>query len=1347
MPIVGQNNRPVSAPIIHKVKKAKPTPVRTSAPAYHLPTNFHTDSQTDQAQHVPEKVAAAKGRQQLAQKRAASPVFGKPTAPTFGQTKARYQRNAAAGENQARAEAALKVKASNVIISGRGKSHDTHIGPFNLTAELQGRGILNKADNAVKPVLDAIQRKSYELSYGSKGAATAMHAEGLDANGNTTAKDITDLAANTPSGLYITGAAVKEAATGRPQRLEKLWKDYKATDALPALAGGHFAEAEARAKQHPVSTLLELSGVKAGFGRAGGAVERGAAAVKAAAKGKSTKAAVLAKTDRPNLRLRPGAKPGEGPEIQRRYSRDVINKAAQKVAESGQAKLTKQPEGQAARVIKRMGEEPASPRTERSIDTRVYSQARAAADRRAKAEREIHDITKPKALLNKRVPIKPSTRRKARSAAAGVQVVGEGVVRTTHIRADIAKRLGALARVRPTLEDPERLRLNRAESDHLRGLAKLSDAELSRVTEGGQKLAAQQVDVQARGHKAGSFTATGQSKRFYPALQSHVKRPKGEERAPLTPEQVKIAAKSVQQRYQKGKALPPKAKAAVAKKVGVNPKLVAGDVQLAKPSKLTSRFEAKPLKRGELATYAKSLKTRKAVPARPLNEEELPTVAKVLQRRARKGQSTLEGLTEGGPALITHRPGKGRQTSALAPDAPFEPTKGRSGKALTEGSREVGQSALFRHAVSTESQVTAAEGHNLLITEHGVDAGKDGRRYASTRNEAEATARKLMQYPVGHPNAGERIPHTEKLVPVNIDQLYTFGSRLKTRQAQGMPHVAGAHSPLSYTAINDMERQSLKDAWAAATSESGRGKWVLMPEGVVNRLRAHMDVTAHGSAHALTNIFKDVVLTSSAPARWLGNNAGDLTTRTVLAGITPADILRGRRIVHQAATMGLQGEQAAHAVAGGGLFHAAAALSSALRPRGIEENPVRTVLSAPWRAWKGGVYTLERHLEELPQYGAVGKSMRRETGRSVPRSKKNWGKEDVAMKRNLSSLLKLHDAQIDTYATKLATNRAFEARIQKTTEDVIGRWGKISPNLRRALIVAPFAQWLGAALRYVYVTLPVHHPIKTGIAAGISQMTQKERSALGLSYMLPRDKQVQDYQMGSLPTSVTHDKYGTEVKGIRTANTTSLGTAAGFPGNIAGFLLPQLSGPINAWAGHAYTGEMMTYPDWWPVVAERRQPLTQDDRDRVGLGALIESTVPFASAFRRALQEKGRPATNYSTVLTPAVTEKFDKQTNSWVESKGTQTGGILEWLEPIPPAQKLYTYGATKSIEESHITGETLDKWRAENTKPTGKYGFGGGTSPSTTAQRNAKTYGFGTATANQGATVPVTTTKKYGF
>jgi hypothetical protein len=223
-------------------------------------------------------------------------------------------------------------------------------------------------------------------------------------------------------------------------------------------------------------------------------------------------------------------------------------------------------------------------------------------------------------------------------------------------------------------------------------------------------------------------------------------------------------------------------------------------------------------------------------------------------------------------------------------------------------------------------------------------------------------------------------------------------------------------------------------------------------------------------------------------------------------------------------------------------------------------------------------------------------------------------------------------------------------------------------------------------------------------------MTEEERKALGLSYYLPRDKQVYDYQMGTLPLEVGKNEYGPVVEGIRTARMTSLGTAAGLPGNIGEFLFPQFAGPLDAWAGLSFTDDKMVYPDWWPEKELRRLPLPPDERFKVGLGALMESTVPFASAFRRSILEKGAPAEPYSTILTPATRKKWDADTKAYVDNPGTRLGGILEWLSPYAPKSRLYTYGAGKAIEEAGITSDTLERWRTQPKKAKGKYGFGGG-------------------------------------
>src|SRR5205085_1431357 len=114
----------------------------------------------------------------------------------------------------------------------------------------------------------------------------------------------------------------------------------------------------------------------------------------------------------------------------------------------------------------------------------------------------------------------------------------------------------------------------------------------------------------------------------------------------------------------------------------------------------------------------------------------------------------------------------------------------------------------------------------------------------------------------------------------------------------------------------------------------------------------------------------DVVLTTSSPSRWIGGNVADLTMRSIHEGLTPLDMVRGYRLSKGTASHGLQGEQSVAATTGGGLYHAGEALNRNFAPRLNGEHAARTVLAAPWRAWKTGIFTLEHFIEDLPQWGA-----------------------------------------------------------------------------------------------------------------------------------------------------------------------------------------------------------------------------------------------------------------------------------------------------------------------------------------------------------------------------------------
>jgi len=200
------------------------------------------------------------------------------------------------------------------------------IAPKPLKRELEGRGKIAEA---------AEWLKRHQLSDARLTESTSVPGAG------PLARDALDIATQAVPSTYLTAAGITEAAQGNPRRIKKLWKDYKETSAIPAAVEGNFREALERAQEHPLSTGLELSGLKSGLGRTtGGAMRRSP----------SRTLREKASLERDDLRLYPRdidteprklrdipskqrRKAKTGPRVERRYSRDVFNKGLQRVAE------------------------------------------------------------------------------------------------------------------------------------------------------------------------------------------------------------------------------------------------------------------------------------------------------------------------------------------------------------------------------------------------------------------------------------------------------------------------------------------------------------------------------------------------------------------------------------------------------------------------------------------------------------------------------------------------------------------------------------------------------------------------------------------------------------------------------------------------------------------------------------------------------------------------------------------------------------------------------------------------------------------------------------------------------
>ncbi len=192
-----------------------------------------------------------------------------------------------------------------------------------------------------------------------------------------------------------------------------------------------------------------------------------------------------------------------------------------------------------------------------------------------------------------------------------------------------------------------------------------------------------------------------------------------------------------------------------------------------------------------------------------------------------------------------------------------------------------------------------------------------------------------------------------------------------------------------------------------------------------------------------------------------------------------------------------------------------------------------------------------------------------------------------------------------------------------------GDWSRASPEMKKAMSVSPFAQWYLNSLRFVYRTMPLHHPVKTGLLAAIQGATAEERAKEGQGYkgglplgehLLPTD--LEPSQQGSLP-------YGKERLGAEYYSPP--GAVSGGLETALGSLLPYLSGTWSVLHGV----NPLTNRPLEEKIEGKKQPVT-DFNTLASLGAMsaLESFVP-PIRYAQSLQKK--PA---SYVFRPLRTEK-----------------------------------------------------------------------------------------------------------
>lgn len=410
------------------------------------------------------------------------------------------------------------------------------------------------------------------------------------------------------------------------------------------------------------------------------------------------------------------------------------------------------------------------------------------------------------------------------------------------------------------------------------------------------------------------------------------------------------------------------------------------------------------------------------------------------------------------------------------------------------------------------------------------------------------------------------------------------------------------------TALADGHGMDVRDMMQIAHSERGLteiaqvdapGDWVLVPEYAVDRILA---LGEHGKTEhflsELSRAWKGAILPTSP--KWYFGNWFDISMRSFLEGIAPPGasrldprFKRGRDLLTGAPRFGpvitrgmLFGETGSYALGTRHLDELTAASEgvSAAIARLRHETPILSdLVNGIARARDAAFYANARFIETAPQVTMIGKVARANVRNTLSSQERAMGGMDAAY-ADLARGLRETPAQM-----------AYHREVART----FGDWLKLGPRERQLLVgYAPFYMWLRSATRFVFFTLPHHHPIKTAMIAASAKATERQRQILGLDLWhkgADPEGPVEGFLQGGLPLK------GGGLKA--TASISSFGVWSDPGANLVHFILPQVSTVLEGGRGLTWTGNRMTWGDGTAVEG----PVAL----LVGAGLAAESFVPF----------------------------------------------------------------------------------------------------------------------------------------
>lgn len=435
-------------------------------------------------------------------------------------------------------------------------------------------------------------------------------------------------------------------------------------------------------------------------------------------------------------------------------------------------------------------------------------------------------------------------------------------------------------------------------------------------------------------------------------------------------------------------------------------------------------------------------------------------------------------------------------------------------------------------------------------------------------------------------------------------------ANMKAATGEDYVAVTAARQKVPEGLMGELTPEQMQQTFHQA--EPGDSHVVLFPKTVWERLQQHEQGRGRNPAQQdiqrVSQAFRHTVLLTSS--KWIAGNSLEGYLRMQINEMTPAGVARtiqaGRKYENDVKALGTLGEQKVaelQGAAGAGIFrsqkqldlaqpdNALAKFAHAFRTAGLGKGKITKQIGPNgianlWDHYANAVTKFNGVGEQGVYYYALGKSVRDEV-KGVTTA---WER----------ALRKAGPAYADVVSGALDSNKI--AEYARAVDFVRGRYTNLSPRGRYWVTTyTPFAPWYVNSLHFFAVTLPGHHPVKTGLLAAAAQGTTAQRKKLDLppwAQGIPLGKgkvlPLQNY----LPTGIT---------------TSGLGGAAGL-------VNPQASGLLGNLKGQSWTG----------------QKLPPGTEGKVALNTALGSFIPFYSKVQTVL-ERGGKAQADSTLFHPKV--------------------------------------------------------------------------------------------------------------